>query len=206
MHRANNLLDNSICREVVDVNGSPKLPSDPKPHGLASKPWGIRYQPFIDAGIRACSLEIKPHRQLRLPRIADALAQEPIKVEEGRRAQGVDIVLVVERVEQLQLRRERHVLTKFERTLDTEIKREVSVVFAQMIAAAIDAVYESRNRIIHAAWRARFGPIRIVRNGLCGVRLHAEVQVETPGKIGDGIEIESMTLVAIGIGVFRIQV
>src|ERR1700730_4116952 len=108
MHRANNILDHSLCRDVADSNGSPELTSDPKPHDLASKPWGIRYQPFIAVGIRACSLEIKPHRQLRLPRIADTLAQEPIKVEEGRRAQGVDVVLIVERVEQLEFRRERH--------------------------------------------------------------------------------------------------
>ena len=113
------------------------------------------------------------------------MAQEPIKIEEGRRAQGVDVVLIIERVEQLELRSERHVLAKFERTLDTEIEREVSVVFAQMIAAAIDAVYESRKRIIHTAWRPRSSPIRIVSNGLRGVRLHAEVQVEAPGKIGD---------------------
>ena len=55
-------------------------------------------------------LKLEAHRQLRLPRIAYALAQEAVEVEKGRRTEGVDIVLVVEGVEHLKPRDQRHSL------------------------------------------------------------------------------------------------
>ena len=44
------------------------------------------------------------YRQLHLARIADALPQEPVEVEQRRRRQRVDVVGVVERVEHLEAR------------------------------------------------------------------------------------------------------
>ena len=49
-------------------------------------------------------LRTSPDRQLRLARVADALPQEPVEVEQRRRRQRVHVVRVVEGVEHLEAR------------------------------------------------------------------------------------------------------
>ena len=69
-----------------------------------------------------------------MSRIADALPQEPVKVEQRRRAQRVDVVLVVESIEHLHDWNQRVAFAKLERPLQAPIKRKVFVVLAQRIA------------------------------------------------------------------------
>ena len=67
------------------------------------------------------------------------------------------------------------------------------------VAAGDDEACEG---ILLAARSAGAVPVDVVRDGLCGMRLHADVALETPRQIGDGVEIELVALVAIGVGIF----
>src|SRR5215216_4185476 len=78
-------------------------------------------------------LKCKPHRQLNLSRIADALSQEPVEVEESRRDERVDVVGVVESIEHLDDRNYREAI-KLEWSLYAPVKREIGIVFAQRVA------------------------------------------------------------------------
>jgi len=55
------------------------------------------------------SLKSKLHRELQLPRIAHALSQEPVKVEQSRCNERIDVVRVVEGIEHLENRNYRSV-------------------------------------------------------------------------------------------------
>src|SRR6266568_1860480 len=111
-------------------------------------------------------LESDAQGELRLARIAYALTQEAIEVEQSRSAERVDVVLVVEEVEHLEFRDDLHAVPEMEGACQAEIESEERIVFAQRIAA-----------LIHAVYKARFGG-----NGLRGVRLHADVAGEAPGQ------------------------
>ena len=86
------------------------------------------------------------HRQLHLTRIADALPQEPVEVEQRHRRQRVDVVGVVERVEHLDARNHLVAPAEPERPLQPPVEREVRVVLAIPVAAAIVAVQHARRR------------------------------------------------------------
>src|SRR4051794_14708392 len=85
-------------------------------------------------------------RELRLAWIADARPQEAVEVEQGRRAERVDVVGVVEGVEHLEHRRDLVAAAKPERPSEPPVEREELVVLAFAVAAAIDAVQHSRGR------------------------------------------------------------
>jgi hypothetical protein len=68
------------------------------------------------------TLERKPYRQLHLPRIADTLPQKSVEVEEGSRAEWVDVVLVVESIEHLNYRDQSKAFTKPKRPLNAPVK------------------------------------------------------------------------------------
>src|SRR6186713_1352680 len=105
-------------------------------------------------------------RKLHLAWIADAGPQEAVEVEERRGRQRVDVVRVVERVEHLDGRRDRHARVQAERPRQTPIEAEVLVVLAQRVASEIDAVDDART------WRDR----------LRAPCLRARVQLERAGK------------------------
>src|SRR5262249_1047449 len=111
---------------------------------------------------RRTELELDPHRQLRLSRIADAHAQEAVEVEQLRRGQRVHVVGVAEGVEHFQLRHECEPFADAEPARHAEVEGEERIVLAQMVAAAIDHAaasigHEARDRILLAARRARAG-------------------------------------------------
>src|SRR5262249_16114629 len=90
------------------------------------------------------TLESEFQRKLRLYRIAHALAQEAIKVEQPRRHQRVDVVLVVEAVEHLKHRDQRITISEFDWPGSSPVKRKETVIFAQMIAPAVDSIHYPR--------------------------------------------------------------
>src|SRR5262249_41803625 len=83
-------------------------------------------------------LELEAHRQLRLARIAHANAQEAVEVEQLRRRQWIHVVLVVEGVEHFELRNKFHAFAKLKWTVNTEVERKERVVFAEVVAPAIN--------------------------------------------------------------------
>src|SRR5690349_10812978 len=85
------------------------------------------------------SLERHLHAQLRLPRVADALAQEAVEVEQRWRRQRVHVVRVVEGVEHLEARNDLRT-SEPERTLETPVEREVLVVLPIPVPSTIDIV------------------------------------------------------------------
>src|SRR5215475_6579583 len=85
------------------------------------------------------SLERHLHAELRLPWVADALAQEAVEVEEPGRRQRVDVVPVVEGVEHLEAGNDLRT-SQLERTLETPIEREVLVVLPIPVTSAVDIV------------------------------------------------------------------
>src|SRR5262245_13063008 len=68
--------------------------------------------------------------QLQLARVADSLAQVAVEVEQPRRGQRVDQILVVEGVEHLDGRDERVTFGEAEDSRQPPVEREVCVVFA----------------------------------------------------------------------------
>src|SRR5687767_14879214 len=91
-----------------------------------------------------CTLEQHFHGELHLPRIAHAGAQEPVEIEQRRRGERVDIVVVVERVEHLDDRYELQAVAEAERPRQPPVEREERVVLALAVAAAILAVEAAR--------------------------------------------------------------
>src|SRR5712664_2922526 len=67
-----------------------------------------------DAGCAPLVLEVHLHRELHLPRVAHALAQEAVEVEEARADERVDVVLAVEGVEHLDRGDDLHVFPRLE--------------------------------------------------------------------------------------------
>src|SRR5687767_2327727 len=75
------------------------------------------------------NLEHHLHRELGLPRIADTRPQEAVEVEQGRRAERVDVVAVVERVEHLDDRDDfDRAAVQTERPRETPVEGEEFVV------------------------------------------------------------------------------
>src|ERR1700730_4172715 len=141
-----------------------------------------------------------------LARVADANAEEAVEVEELRRGQRVDVIFIVEGVEHFDPGYDAEALAEMDRAGDAEVESEEGVVFAEMITAAIDAVDKPSVGVGDAARRAAGSEVGNVGDGLSGMRLHAHVGVKTPREIGDGVEIELVALVAVGVGVFRGEV
>ena len=89
------------------------------------------------------ALECQPNRQLHLQRVADALSEVSIKVEQARRGNRVlaarrpkriDEVVIVKCIEHVELRYQPNTFAKVELAADTPVKRKIVVVFPQRIA------------------------------------------------------------------------
>src|SRR3954466_9529198 len=106
-------------------------------------------------------LERELHRQLCLARIAHTLPQEAVKVEQSRRRQRIHVVLVVERIEHLDLGNQRVTFAELERTSCCPVEREVRVVFPKSVASAVLPIHKSRT----------------ARDWLRRMRLHPEVRL-----------------------------
>ena len=85
--------------------------------------------------------------------IADSNAEKAAEVKEGRRAEWVDVVGVVEGVEDLGPWDEFVSVMELEGPGETKVQNEEGVVFAKVVAAAIDAVDEACERVVGAAGR-----------------------------------------------------
>src|SRR5918911_3550758 len=116
--------------------------------------------------------------QLHLPRVADALAEEAVEVEETRRRERVDVVRVVEGVEHLDDGDERLALAEAERALQAPVEGEELVVLARRVAV---------RRRAHAP-----------RDRLRAARLHAGVAFEAPRQLRVRVEVELVADVAVG--------
>src|SRR5207245_7627386 len=114
-----------------------------------------------------CSSECELHGQLYFSRVADALAQEPVEIEQSRSSQRIHVVLVVERVEHLDHGDQRIAVTELEGPHDAPIERNVLVVLPGRVALA-----------------SRIGCATRRRDGLWRMRLQAQIQVESTRKIG----------------------
>src|SRR5262245_60121974 len=126
-------------------------------------------------------LESELNRELGLQRIAYALAQEAVEIEQPRRDQRVDVVLVVKAVEHLHHRRQSVTVAKVDWPERTPIKGEEAVVFAKVIATAINAVHDPSLRVVGTAGSASPCSQRIVGNWLRGVSLDARTELK-PGR------------------------
>src|SRR5437764_13051506 len=113
---------------------------------------------FVVNAVAVPPSEQKLDGQLQLPRVADALAEEAVEVEETRRRERIDVVRVVEGIEHLDDGDERLALAEAERALQTPVEGEELVVFARGVAVRRGA-------------RAR-------RNGLGATRLYTRVALE----------------------------
>ncbi len=89
---------------------------------------------------------------------------------------------------------------------DAEVECEESVVLAEMVTAAILAVDKASVGVGGAARRSRRRQSEVIRYGLSGVGLHADIGVKAPRQIRDGVEVEFVALVAIGVGILRFEV
>ena len=87
-------------------------------------------------------------------RVADALTQEAVEVEEAGRDQRVDVVCVIERIEHLDHRNDRETFTQMNRPLNAPVKREVLVVLARSVAIGRCA-HARRDRLRAARLYAR---------------------------------------------------
>jgi hypothetical protein len=123
--------------------------------------------------------------QLQLSRVANALTQKTVEIEESGRHQRVDEVRVIEGIEHLDDRDQPIPLSEMERALQSPVEREVAVVFAQRIATSIHAVEE-----------ARAGSDRLRR-----MRLNARVKFQAPGQFHVAEKVESMTNVSVREGI-----
>ena len=122
-------------------------------------------------------LEGQSHRQLNLPRIANTLSQEPVEVKQAWRSKWIDIVGVVEGIEHLEHRNDREAFVQFDRPLDSPIKREILIVFAQSVAVSSSS-HCRRDRLSRAS-------------------LNAEVSIKSPAQVNEGEEVELVTNIAI---------
>src|SRR5262245_54968053 len=126
------------------------------------------------------SLERHLHAKLRLPRVADALPQEAVEVEEAGRRQRIDVVRVVEGVEHLETGNDLSP-SQLERTLETPVEREVLVVLAVPVATAIDSVQHTGRR----------------GDRLCCAALSADVQQKLTRQLGIGEHVDLVSDITI---------
>src|SRR5262249_10541815 len=111
------------------------------------KPRVLNTRPFI---LSKDKLEQKLQCELQLSRIADALTDVTIKVEQARsrnrklvsgQRRQIHQVLAVERIEHLDRRDQLHAFREFERTRQTPVEREVFVILSERVAVSL-AVYQ----------------------------------------------------------------
>src|SRR5215471_14761991 len=145
------------------------------------------------------SLEFQAHGQLGLARVAHPDAQKAIEVKQSRRSQRTNIVLVVEQVEYLDLRKDSKAFADAEPSRNTEVECEKGIVFAQVVASTVGAVYKPGVRVGDAARRSRRSLVCDIGDGLRGMCLHAYIGVKTPRQIGHGVKIELVALIAVGV-------
>jgi len=88
----------------------------------------------------AAPLELEAYGQLRFPRVAYTLPDEPVEIKQWRTAATncVYVVLVIEQVEDLHLRYDLETLSKVKWSCRPEVKRKVAVVLAKEISSAVD--------------------------------------------------------------------
>ena len=134
---------------------------------------------------------------MSLERVSHAGPQKTIEVEQRRSTQRVDIVGVVEGVEELDARNELVLVADLERAVDAEVEYEEGVVFALVIAAAVDAVDEACRRIVAAARCAGAGTEDIVRLRFGGVLLDTEGALDAEGQISESVGVELVRFVAV---------
>ena len=89
-----------------------------------------------------------------MQRIAYSNTEKAAEVEEGRRTEWVDIVGVVEGVEYLDPWNEFVFVVELKGPGKTKVQNEEGIVFAKMVAAAIDTVNEACERVVGTAGRA----------------------------------------------------
>ena len=121
---------------------------------------------------------------------ANADAKKTVEVEKLGRRQRVHVIFVVKSVEHFQLRDNAETFADVEGAFDAEVEDEESVVFAQGVATLIHAIYKAR---LVSYWLRR-------------VRLHTDVSLDAPGKVGHGIEIKSVAFVAITVRIFGFKI
>src|SRR5215471_10734247 len=138
--------------------------------------------------LQTCNLQLKGElqRELHLARIAHALPQEAVEVEQARCCQRVHVVGVVESVEHLHGWNQRVALAQLDRTHQAPIEREVLIVLSQSVAVCR-------------------GP-NVRRNRLSAVSLDPEDAVHSPEHIHERIEIELVPFIAIRQGVVQLEV
>src|SRR5258708_29402432 len=141
---------------------------------------------FLGSPTLESQLESKLHCQLQLSGISHALTEKAVKVKQPRRAERVDVVLVVEGIEHLDDGNQRIALAKFEGSLDSPIKREVLIVLAQRVAIRCGAY--------------------VRRYGLSRTCLHAEVSFQAPTHVYKRIEVELMPNVAVRESIVKTQI
>ena len=98
----------------------------------------------VSSLLRTTNSEQEPHGQLQLPRVAYSLADEAVEIEKARggerilisgdAGQGIDEVVVIERIEHLDLRDDLHRLGQLERTGKPPVERDVVVVLAKSVS------------------------------------------------------------------------
>src|SRR5438876_6834981 len=95
----------SMCRRLSA--GRTSTPTRPRARSAATSKWrrSTSSGPRSRRSSRA-SLKYELHSELHLPRVADALSQESVEVEQRDRGERIHIVRVVERVEHLHARNE----------------------------------------------------------------------------------------------------
>src|SRR5262249_31717649 len=129
-------------------------------------------------------LEDELQRQLYLARIAHALTQEAVEIEQPRRYQRVDVVVVVERVEHLNRRNHRIPLVEPDRPQQPPIEREVLIVLSETVAVCR-------------------GP-HVGRDRLRAASLDPEIAVYAPEHLHVGIEVELVPDVAVRKGIIQL--
>src|SRR5215472_4321953 len=174
------LLPSFNVKPIVGVGTTQGLPTfNIQPSTCNLQPTTCNVQP---ATKRQLKRELQ--RKLDLARIADALPQEPIEVEQTWRSQRVHVVVVVKGVEHLHGWNERVPLAQLDRTHQAPIEREVLIVLSQTVAVCR-------------------GP-NVRRNRLSAVSLDPEDAVHSPEHIHERIEIELVPFIAIRQGVVQL--
>src|SRR4030095_13815108 len=139
------------------------------------------------------SLERHLHAELRLPRVADALAQEAVEVEEAGRRQRVHVIRVVEGVEHLETRNDLST-SQLERTLEAPVEREVLVVLPIPVTSTIVIVQNTgrrRDRLRRAPLSADVQQKLIRQFGVGGdVELVPNVAIRWPVVLAQVVEVE----------------
>ena len=130
-------------------------------------------------------LELEADGQLCLAGVADTDAQEAVEVKQRRSRKRIDVVLVVEGVEDFDLRSKDVAFAEAERAGYAEVGGKECIVLAKQVALHHFAVDDT-----------------VSRDRLSGMRLHPDIRVEAPRKICNRVEVELVALVAVRIAVF----